>query len=1117
MQPTITPARPRPTTEVHRAGSPAVDRANSLGGWPRLGNPPRALRRWVALAACSLSLATAWAVRLEPLGSWSAASVTNPPPGQVITTGVISEIGVLGTYAYAAAGPAGLHILDCSDPTQPRWIGNVRKLHTQICRILPSSPFALLHTDQAQLQVLDLSNPTQPTVKGSVAYDTTTEPEAPQFFQRGAYVYGVVLRLVDPITFARQTEVQVFDLTDPSRPLAGDRVRSIAPLPTVWLSGDYLIGLPEAPAPTVFLDLADPMHPRWVTGSAPAGFAAEIAAHRAFPQARLLHGTLAFQTMLLGDEIPGLGVFEVADPALAYRKAFLPLRQAAANVTLAAPYAFLPQGSLGFTIARFVETTGSLTDLRVDGPDRTLASNQIKLRATSLFDDGSEEDATRRVTWEIAARTADDLALNEGVLTYDTTLDSFQVTVEARLSVGNEEVATQRRLTVESDSPTPQFSWSREPATSGSGVDYRFIAADSVPADAACRWIFPNGTRSEERTARFHFEAPGTYAVTLAIRRPGGTADRQATRLVAVEIPAAGEPPSAQPLALVPGRVFDTEVGEVLPPFVRTDVGLVVIATPDCAPSEDPICSPVLRLAIQAARAAQGQPAPRIVHFSWSDPAPTAYVSSAAEFADDVGPLRARLLAQGQALAAWLTEVRQFGQLPAQLPIHLIGEGVGGLIVAECAAILSQGSTASWTVNQVTLLDTPHPARRHFDDYVVRGRGRLERYVSSAWGSFAPKLDGPLPGWFARYGSLVTFGPSPDPSGRAVEPVDSQPLPRAGLAGLYHRTEIPDIAGADDLNWNRHDAATRWYAESAQANPPGPGYGWSPWSDGAFPVIPAPADGSGATPGRPPATTALGDWTPFGNAARDGEAYTLTERDNSGVSLRLALPLGAQAVRFRFQFVTPGDGDFLALTWGTNAVLAVGLDTTLSRAGWIELEASVAPFAGQTGDLVAKLVHRGQAQAVARVTGFTLSTTTDPDLDGLETSEELQLGTEPLRWDSDGDGAADGDEVKRLSSDPRRADTDADGSRDGDEVVLGTSPIDPASVFQAHVVRLTDGPWQMEWPGQTNRTYRVRSRSRIDTRLWRTEAEAIPGRVPQTVWTIPMLGETSRFYWVESR
>jgi outer membrane protein OmpA-like peptidoglycan-associated protein len=89
----------------------------------------------------------------------------------------------------------------------------------------------------------------------------------------------------------------------------------------------------------------------------------------------------------------------------------------------------------------------------------------------------------------------------------------------------------------------------------------------------------------------------------------------------------------------------------------------------------------------------------------------------------------------------------------------------------------------------------------------------------------------------------------------------------------------------------------------------------------------------------------------------------------------------------------------------------------------------------------------------------------DADKDGLLKSVEKQLGTNPNKADTDGDGLSDGDEVNKYhtnplkvdsdndnlsdkdeimvyKTDPNKADTDGDGLLDGDEVLkYGTDPL----------------------------------------------------------------------------
>jgi len=79
----------------------------------------------------------------------------------------------------------------------------------------------------------------------------------------------------------------------------------------------------------------------------------------------------------------------------------------------------------------------------------------------------------------------------------------------------------------------------------------------------------------------------------------------------------------------------------------------------------------------------------------------------------------------------------------------------------------------------------------------------------------------------------------------------------------------------------------------------------------------------------------------------------------------------------------------------------------------------------------------------------------DSDGDGLPDGEEVaKYHTEPTKPDTDGDGLTDGDEVRRYHTDPLKVDSDGDGISDSDEVKTHrTDPVNPDSDGDG----LTDG------------------------------------------------------------
>ncbi len=68
----------------------------------------------------------------------------------------------------------------------------------------------------------------------------------------------------------------------------------------------------------------------------------------------------------------------------------------------------------------------------------------------------------------------------------------------------------------------------------------------------------------------------------------------------------------------------------------------------------------------------------------------------------------------------------------------------------------------------------------------------------------------------------------------------------------------------------------------------------------------------------------------------------------------------------------------------------------------------------------------------------------DVDGDGIENDKELEIGTDPEKADTDGDGFNDGSELNVTKTDPLKADTDGDGLGDREEFVKSrTNALNP--------------------------------------------------------------------------
>lgn len=101
------------------------------------------------------------------------------------------------------------------------------------------------------------------------------------------------------------------------------------------------------------------------------------------------------------------------------------------------------------------------------------------------------------------------------------------------------------------------------------------------------------------------------------------------------------------------------------------------------------------------------------------------------------------------------------------------------------------------------------------------------------------------------------------------------------------------------------------------------------------------------------------------------------------------------------------------------------------------------PLAAGPHTVTATQSQNGQTSAADTTTFTVVPDPNDPDGDGLPTSQEGPLGTNPNDPDTDDDGLSDGAEVNTHHTDPLNPDTDGDGLLDGAEVnIHGTDPLD---------------------------------------------------------------------------
>jgi hypothetical protein len=443
-------------------------------------------------------------------------------------------------------------------------------------------------------------------------------------------------------------------------------------------------------------------------------------------------------------------------------------------------------------------------------------------------------------------------------------------------------------------------------------------------------------------------------------------------------------------------------------------------------------------------------------------------------------------------LAKWFREEAGYGNISKTAPIHLIGHSAGGFVMGECYRELrSEG----FNIRRVTMLDTPFAEKRHVES---GNPAVVERYVSSLFGQLCPQIDS------VRWGVPRGFYFSDKPD-----------------STWYHRRDVGSGGHLID-QVAAHEHSYEWYDGTVDSFPEPEGFQLSPFITGAASVAISSPDGlalatlADEPPQEAPLpAVAVDGFSTFGNVSGTGSPFVLTENGNAGIVQSMTLPPDAAGLTFEYQFTAPGDGDFIVVFFGDSPPLFIASPTASNTDGVATAEVSLAPYAGQTGDLVIKLVAQESANAVVTIGAFQMTLDDDIDGDGLLAAAEVAAGTDPRFADSDGDGIDDPTELNSAGTSPVRADTDGDGVNDGSELAAGTNPLDGTSRFAVKSSVKQGTNFTIQWSAVAGRTYRVLRSAAPDFASYDVIGANIAASPPEQSFVDSNATAGSAFYRVE--
>ena len=263
--------------------------------------------------------------------------MTDPTAPQLIGTYGedlhFADIATSGTFAYLLdddtfLGPSKLIILDCSDPTLPKFAGSLDQ-EDGVTYLGVRNPYVYL---SPALRAVDVSNPALPVIQG----ETHDAPTGGAMTISGSRAY--VLQTYSTPNF------NIFDLSNPSMPLPlggyqdGD-FYSI--LNSIAVSGPFAY-IGDSDLPTNFIDVLDVSDPQSVTLKSQFTIASGA-------RDMAISGSLLF---VVGSDKPVISVIDISDPAFLFTRAVYSPMQAG-GIAVNGNLAYVGDYKGGLTILQY--------------------------------------------------------------------------------------------------------------------------------------------------------------------------------------------------------------------------------------------------------------------------------------------------------------------------------------------------------------------------------------------------------------------------------------------------------------------------------------------------------------------------------------------------------------------------------------------------------------------------------------------------------------------------------------------------------------------------------------------------------------------------------------------